>query len=192
MSFYTFPTAQTMSGKYLDNWTFGFNRQKYRWKRWSNSTGKSLFIPENSSAERASVGNNLQQVSGVSRTVGWFGSPNGVSTVFYVQSTYNACYLSPPGPAQNPSDPSACSGGDTDYSGVQDGNGDYNVGATAGTSNPWNSYTLGFGYTLSSGGSEFGGPDSSATTCPPGTFFRYKVRYCGLDSNRGACFSDCT
>jgi hypothetical protein len=110
--------------------------------------------------------------------------------VFYVNATYNACYLSPPGPAQNPSDPSSC-GANTDYSGVQDGNGDYDVGATAGEANPWNSYTLGFGYTLSSGGGE-GSPDTSAVTCPAGTFFRYKVRYCGLDSNRGACFSGCT
>jgi hypothetical protein len=190
MSFYTFPTGQTMSGKYLDNWTFGFNRQKYRWKRWTNSTGKSLFIPENSSAERASVGNNLQSVSGVSRTVGWFGSPNGVSTVFYVQSTWNGCYVDVPGPSENPSDPSGCSGGDTDYSGVIAGSAIGTVGTTAGTSNPWNSYELGFGYSLSSGGSE-SGPDLNATTCG-GFYFRYKVRYCGQDSNRGACFSDCT
>ena len=190
MSYYTFPNGQTMSGKYLDNWTSGYNRQKYRWKRWSNATGLSMFIPENSSAERASVGNYLQNVSGVSRTLGWFGSPDGVSTVFYVNATYNACYASPPGSGANPSDPSSC-GANTDYSGVQDNYAEYNVGATAGEANPWNSYTLGFGYTLSSGGGE-GSPDSSATTCPAGYYFRYKVRYCGLDSNRGNCWSGCT
>ena len=190
MSFYTFPNGQTMSGKYLDNWTFGFNRQKYRWKRWSNATGKSLFIPENSSAERASVGNNLQQVSGVSRTVGWFGSPNGVSTVYYVNQTYDACYGGPT-PGTFLPDPSGCGGGETDYTGAIAGTGDYNIGATAGASNPWNSYDLSFGYTLSSGGSEFGGPDTSATTCPAGFWFAYKIRWCGADSNRGNCWSDC-
>jgi hypothetical protein len=189
MSFYTFPNGQTMSGKYLDNWTFAFNRQKYRWKRWSNATGLNMFIPENSSAERASVGNNLQNVSGVSRTVGWFGSPNGVSTVFFVNQTYDACYGAPTIGTFLP-DPGGC-GGNTDYTGAIAGTGPFDVGATSGANNPWNDVNLSFGYTLSSGGSEFGGPDTSSTVCPAGFWFAYKVRWCGLDSNRGACFSDC-
>lgn len=188
MSYYTFPNGQTMSGKYLDNWTFGFNRQKYRWKKWSNATGKSLFIPENTSAERASVGNYLQNVSGVTRTVGWFGRPDGVITIFYVNQTYDACYGGPT-PGTFLPDPSGC-GGDTDYTGAVAGTGDYNIGATAGTSNPWNSYDLSFGYTISSGGSE-SGPDTSATTCPPGFWFAYKVRWCGQSSDRGNCWSAC-
>lgn len=189
MSYYTFPTGQSMSGKYVDNWTYGYNVQKYRWKRWTNSTGSSMFIPENSSAERASVFNYLQNVSGVGNTLGWFGSPNGVSTVYYVNQTYDACYGGPT-PGTFLPDPSGC-GGNTDYTGAVAGTAGYNIGATAGANNPWNDTDLSFGYTLSSGGGA-GGPDTSATVCPAGYYFAYKVRWCGADSNRGNCWSGCS
>jgi len=188
MSSYNFATGTTMSGKYVDNWTSGFNRQKYRWKHWSNATGKTLFIPEKSSAERSSVHTKLQGVSGVTRTVGWFGSPNGQYIVTSVTGTnLTTCWSGAGLPSQVSAAP-ACPAGTTDRFGSLFG---HEIEKTTESAvNPYNNGYMSFKYTRSSGGSE-SAADTSRNTCTTSQWRTYQLRQCYISSQRGNCWTEC-
>ena len=148
MSYYTFPNNTTMGGKYRPNFSGGFSVQKRTWKRWANSTGYSMFIPENTQSERISVNNYLQNVTGVSRDLGLFGSSDGIVIVTATPYTVDTggcnpnkgcCWSGVPIPPQYyPTQPSACPGGTTDrfgwistyypeYFDYVDGSGNFNA-----------------------------------------------------------------
>ena len=169
MSSYRFTNSTTLGGKYVANWPQGFNPQKYRWKRWSNATGYDMFIPENTSSERSTVHSYLQNVSGVSRTVGWFGSADGRTIVTSVQKSANSfyCHFGVPGTAGDAEQygyatANACPGGTTDRFGSVYGNSleslsesqDNPYYNTAASSNTATNFYLSYRYTNSSRGSE--------------------------------------
>lgn len=173
MSFYTMPNGTSLGGKYVTNWPQGYSVQKYRWKYWVNSSGYSMFIPENSQGERDSVHNNLQNAPGITRTVAWFGAagtPGYIVTTVTKTPDPQYCHFG------FPLDPGAqyqygyypadgCPGGTTDrfgslYTdtgapGPVDGDPDPN---TQPGDNPWNGYWNGqLEYMSQNGGMSSGG-----------------------------------
>ena len=200
MSYYRFPNNTTLGGKYVSNWTAGYNPQKYRWKRWSNATGYDMFIPENTSSERSTVHSYLQNVSGVSRTVGLFGAADGRTIVTSTPVTGTGTCWS----GTNPTDPgaaAACPGGTTDRFGSlwrvntealseSNDNPYYNTAGDArGNTESW---YLSFRYNNSGGGSE-NVYDYYISWCasPAFPYRSYQVRQCYITADRGRCWEQC-
>lgn len=214
MSYYRFTNSTTLGGKYAANWGQGYSVQKGRWKRWSNSTGYDMFVPENSSSERLSVNDYLQNVSGITRTVGWFGSADGrnIVTSVAIPANNSYCHSQVPGftgsnyPSLYGYDTApACPGGTVDRFGSLYG--DYNEYNNIGESqdNPY--YTQGLSsnsqpnfylasrYTKSY---KLSAPADSVwdyyiNLCYNPTFpYRiYQIRQCYIEAQRGRCWDQC-
>lgn len=189
MSSYNLPNGGNMSGKYRPNFG-GFQPQLYCWKKWFNNSGFTAFIPENTQAERISVNNGLQNAPGLSRILGRFGSPNGVTIVSSTPaSVYPYCIA--PRFAGDPGGPGGCPGGTNDITGsmlASETCGDI----VTGPGNPYNSAGLGACYVFESGNSETSGGGWNNFLCPGGFFTTVRIRYCAEpNSTRGNCWEDC-
>ena len=166
-----------------------------------------MFIPENTSSERSTVHSYLQSVSGVSRTVGWFGSADGRIIVTSVEKSPNSnfCHFGVPGAPGDAQQygyatANACPGGTTDRFGSVYGNSleslsesqDNPYYNTAASSNTATNFYLSYRYTNSRNGSE-NVWDYNISWCTDPTFpwRQYQIRQCYISADRGRCWDQC-
>lgn len=189
MASYAFPNGQQLSGKYRPNFG-GWQPQLYCWKQWTNSSGLTAFVPENSQAERISVNNGMQNAPGLSRQLGRFGRADGyVIVVSTPIAVYPYCIS--PQYAGNPGGAPGCPGGTNDvYGSMFDSQ---QCGIATSASNPFYNAGLGGCYVFESGNSETSGGGWNNYLCPGGFFTTFQVRYCALpNANRAACWENCS
>lgn len=212
MSYHTFTTGTNIGGKYAPNWTFGINRQKYRWKRWSNATGSSLFIPENTQSERISVHNHLQNVAGITRVVAYFGSASGFTlcTAITGDNAVGSGFCES-GVPRSRATASSCPGGttswpygsvygdalDTTYDPSGDNNPYYNYTFNVSDGQPNWYYSLVYSKGKDVNGNDVGNentPDSYRWWCggnPSLPYTAYTIRHCYITTSRGRCWENC-